>query len=346
MARALKMPVPVATMELSNALYSLTFAGAYKGNLEQGLQPFITTYLGEQSLAEQQALNKMSDLLREGTPRLDDILDLKAAGKLAIPTRESQMSQTLRSFSVVLAVALGLRNECYKAYKTSILDKYEHVQPMLETLADTYPAEPIYAQVLCWLQLRFHEYWLELELTIAYVDPPQFAALYEAIRYRQWMRPALPANYLASLKKRRTPAGKSEPPPRTTDTPAKPKSDGSYVANPHKIQKLVDKGEAVGKISTFLKSAGTDGRSAPVPKTASGSGMCLCYTNCQRLTTFFPTSPPPVFTSPSRKRHLWQHHHAWHHLAPVHQPKVGAHPAGSAPPATWRRRYDPALYVL
>jgi hypothetical protein len=69
MARALKLLVPIATTDLANALYSLSFAGSYEGNLEQGLQPFITTYLGEQSLAEQHELNEMSDLIREGTPR-------------------------------------------------------------------------------------------------------------------------------------------------------------------------------------------------------------------------------------------------------------------------------------
>jgi hypothetical protein len=37
MSRALKLPVPIAMMELTNALYSLSFAGAYEGNLEQGL---------------------------------------------------------------------------------------------------------------------------------------------------------------------------------------------------------------------------------------------------------------------------------------------------------------------
>jgi hypothetical protein len=45
------MPVPIAMVELTNVLYSLEFSGAYEGNLEQGLQPFIMTYLGEQSLA-------------------------------------------------------------------------------------------------------------------------------------------------------------------------------------------------------------------------------------------------------------------------------------------------------
>jgi hypothetical protein len=201
MARSLKMP---------NALYTLAFAGSYEGNLEQGLQPFITTYLGEQSLAEQQALNKISDLLREGAPRLDDILDLKAAGKLLIPTRESQMNRMMRAFSVVLAVTVGIHNPCYRAYHMEILNKYEHVQPKLETLADTYPPEPVYAQVLRWIQLRFHEYWIELELTLEDVSAPAFHTLYESIRYRQWTWPQIPATYLATPTKKRPAPGKPD----------------------------------------------------------------------------------------------------------------------------------------
>jgi hypothetical protein len=161
------------------------------------------------------------------------------------------------------------------------------VQPKLETLADAYPAEPVYAQVLCWIQLRFHEYWIELELTIAYVAPPRFSALYEAIRYRQWMRPAIPATYLAAPKKQRATGDMSEKAGKDkAPDAAKSKTDGSYVANTNKIQKLIARGEAVGKIATFLKSARKDGKSAPVPNTASGNEMCLawhikggCYSN-------------------------------------------------------------------
>jgi hypothetical protein len=201
------------------------------------------------------------------------------------------MIRMLRAFSVVLAVALGVRNECYRAYKVDIIDKYEQVQPKLETLADAYPAEPVYAQVLRWIQLRFHEYWIELEHTISYVEPPRFSALFEAIRYRQWMRPAIPATYLATPKKPRNTGDKTDKPGKDKAADAaKNKTDDSYVANTNKVQKLIDRGEAVGKIATFLKAAGKDGKSAPVPNTASGNEMCLawhikdgCYSNCQRL---------------------------------------------------------------
>jgi hypothetical protein len=118
------------------------------------------------------------------------------------------------------------------------------VQPKLETLADTYQSEPVYAQVLRWIQLRFHEHWIELELTISYVEPPRFSALYEAIRYQQWMCPAIPANYLATPKKKRVATEKAEKAStKGTDSSATTqKSDGSYVANTNKIQKLVEKG--------------------------------------------------------------------------------------------------------
>jgi hypothetical protein len=44
MVRALvKLLVPIATADLAMALHSLAFASAYRGNFEQGMQPFITT---------------------------------------------------------------------------------------------------------------------------------------------------------------------------------------------------------------------------------------------------------------------------------------------------------------
>jgi hypothetical protein len=56
------------------------------------------------------------------------------------------------------------------------------------------------------------------------------------------------------------------------------------------VQELLEKGEAVGKITTFLKSAGTDGKLAKIPNTDAGKEVCLawhmkggCYNNCQRL---------------------------------------------------------------
>ena len=231
----------------------------------------------------------MNDMLREGSPRLDDILDLKAAAKLAIPTRESQVNRTTKAFAVVLAVALGLRHPCYRAYKKEIVDAYEQIQPKLETLADTYPSEPVYAQFLRWLQLRFHEYWLDLDHTLGNVEPPRFAILYDAIRYKQWIRPQIPPTYLATPKKRTAKSTTSTATRSGTTTTTK-KDEAVYAANPNRIQKLIERGATVGKITTFLKAAGTDDTPAQIPKTEAGEEMCLswhlkggCYSNCQRL---------------------------------------------------------------
>jgi hypothetical protein len=56
------------------------------------------------------------------------------------------------------------------------------------------------------------------------------------------------------------------------------------------VQDLLKKGEAVGKITTFLKSEGTDIKLATVPHTKAGKEICLswhlkggCYDNYQRL---------------------------------------------------------------
>jgi hypothetical protein len=181
----------------------------------------------------------MGDMLHEGSPCLDDILDLKAASKLSIPTRESQISYTLCAFSVILGVTVGIQNPCY-----------EQIQPNLETLADTYPSKPVYAQVLRWIQLHFHEYWIELGITIRHVEAPSFHTLYEAIRYRQWIHPQIPATYLAMKKKKQGP-GKMDKSNSNNNTGNNGnndnkvvKADSAYIlSNTSKVQELLEKGE-------------------------------------------------------------------------------------------------------
>jgi hypothetical protein len=94
------------------------------------------------------------------------------------------------------------------------------------------------------------------------------------------------------LPRNNEPQGKPDKPgkDKVADT-SKSKTDSSYVANTNKIPKLIERGEAVGKIApTFLKTAGKDGKSAPVPNTALRNEICLawhikggCCSNCQRL---------------------------------------------------------------
>jgi hypothetical protein len=181
MSRDLRLPEPVATVELTTMLYTLSFRAPYKDKLEHGVQPFAVTYLSQKSVAEQRKLIDMHEILREGSPSVMDIVDLKAVSRISMPTKESQMLRTMRAFGVVLAVALGTSLEHYKAYKGDVIDSYDVIQPKFEALAEFYPQEPIYAQVLRWLQLRLQEYWTEVEVALGRVNPPKFKMLFEAI---------------------------------------------------------------------------------------------------------------------------------------------------------------------
>jgi hypothetical protein len=183
MARVLKLPEPVATVELTSTLYSLSFVAPFQDKLELGIQPFAVMYLSQKSVAEQKEIIDLHKLLKEGAPSLTDILDLKAASRVSMPTKESQMLRTMRSFAVLLAVILGSNSPLYLAYRRDIVDAYDVVQPRLETLADQYPNEPIHAQLLRWIQLRLHKYWSEAEIVLGPVELPNFKLLFEAIRY-------------------------------------------------------------------------------------------------------------------------------------------------------------------
>jgi hypothetical protein len=103
LARALKLPEPVATVELTSMLYSLAFAAPFEDKLEMGVQPLAVTYLSQKTVAEQREIIDLHEMLKEGAPSLTDILDLKAASRIAMPTKESQMLRTMRAFAVVLA---------------------------------------------------------------------------------------------------------------------------------------------------------------------------------------------------------------------------------------------------
>jgi hypothetical protein len=126
---------------------------------------------------EQRKLIDMHKIIREGSPSVTDILDLKAASQILMPTKESQMLRTMRAFGVVLAVALGTSLELYKSNKEDVIDSYDVIQPKLEALAELYPEELIYAQVLRWLQLRLQEYWTEVEVASGRASPPNFKML-------------------------------------------------------------------------------------------------------------------------------------------------------------------------
>jgi hypothetical protein len=179
LARALKLPDPVATVELTNMLYSLSFAAPFEDKLEMGVQLLAVSYLSQKLVTEQREIIDLHEMLKEGSPCLTDILDLKAASRIAIPTKESQMLRMMGAFAVLVAVVLGPTSPLFVAYKWDVVDAYDLIQPRLETLADSTPGKPVHAQLLCcWLQLRFQEYWNKAECCLGQADVPNFKLLW------------------------------------------------------------------------------------------------------------------------------------------------------------------------
>jgi hypothetical protein len=107
----------------------------------------------------------------------------------------------MQAFGVILAVLLGTSLKLHKTYKKDVIDSYHVIQPKLQALAELYPQEAIYAQVIRWLQLRVQEYWTEVEVALGHVSPPNFKMLFEAIQYKQWLQPEIPITSLHKLKR-------------------------------------------------------------------------------------------------------------------------------------------------
>jgi hypothetical protein len=105
-ARILGLPKPVATGDLTTMLISLSFDSVYEDNLESGLQPYVVSYKDQQTVANQQQVNKDYDMVQQGAaPQLQDLYALKEASKIAVPTTENQMLRTLKAFTVLLYCA-------------------------------------------------------------------------------------------------------------------------------------------------------------------------------------------------------------------------------------------------
>ena len=305
-AANLSLPEPVATADLALAISTLRFASADEDDLEQGLQPFTVAYHSQKTLAAQAALNGIHDMLHMGnaTPQLADLWAMKTANKLWIPTKMTQLVRTLKTYAVVLATVVGTHHPLYRSYRTQVVDCFDEVSPMLELLAEQSPRKPVYAQVLRWIQLRVNEYWRQAQRTpLGLAAVPRFAELYDAIKFKSWHAPEIPALYLRG----------SEP---ALDVPTNivASSDGltvgrvvateepkkvapKYIKNPEMSETLRGLGAKVKKIQTFLEVMG-DGKIPQIPKNNKGHEMCLawylkdgCYSTCQRKESHTKLAP-------------------------------------------------------
>ena len=173
------------TCRLTQLLFASEFKAQNEDNLERGLQPFVSTYSGEQSLLEQHQVNGVFDMVVNGqaAPSTTDALNLKEATKLCVPRTMTQFHRSLQAFAVVLQLALGPNHKLFLNYKRQLVDDFDSVQPTLESLFHEQQNPLMFAEMLRWIQLRFYHYWDGLAMHVGYINPPVFHELYTDIRY-------------------------------------------------------------------------------------------------------------------------------------------------------------------
>jgi hypothetical protein len=273
----------------------MAFDSMYEDDLEAGIQPFIVSYKDQQTVANQQRVSKDYDLVQQGAaPQVQDLYALKEASKIAVPTTEQQMVRTFKAFAVLLYTVVGPANPLYLKFKKEIVDDYDNFQPLVETYAASLRGQPIYTQMVRWVQLRCNAYWNAVVRTLTgVVRPPDFGGLYNDIQYKQWNRPSLPQKYLA--EKPKGAATQEQDGGGAAGRAAQEKHLKTPVQEPDRLRnsKFNEAFRSlrvkVGKVSGFLKKIAPPGKTyAFPPKMGSGSTMCLnwhikghCWSHCK-----------------------------------------------------------------
>jgi hypothetical protein len=191
-------------------LMPLAFNSMHEDEPETGLQPFVVSYKDQLTIAKQQRVNKDYDMVQQGAaPQLQDLYTLKEASKIAVPTSEQQMVRTLRAFTVLLYTMVGPTHPLYLATKRDLVDQYNTFQLLVETYVASLSGQPIYTQMVRWVQLHCNAYWgMAVHSSIGSTRPPDFGVLYNDIQYKQWNRPSIPKQCLSDTKE---PAGAPAP---------------------------------------------------------------------------------------------------------------------------------------
>jgi hypothetical protein len=74
----------------------------------------------------------------------------------------------------------------YQTFKRELVDQYDNFQPLVETYVASLPGQPVYTQMVRWVQLRCNAYWNAVVRTMSgNVRTPDFGGLYNDIQYKQ-----------------------------------------------------------------------------------------------------------------------------------------------------------------
>lgn len=293
-ATALNLTQPVATVTLAEAVTNLEFASPFVDNLHQGWQPFATIYLDGKTMADLKEVTDVHETLASGaTSNLRDVLDLKKAAKLSLPTNDKQTRKTLEGFGVLLAVVLGTSSTVFRTYRREVLEDFEFIADVLDDLEKRQHVVLPYTRYVRAIQLEMVNYWRELERT-SQTAPPAFADVNRQIKRRAWIAPALPPEYLPSKSK---PPSMSAAPAEIrvqqsqSDDPQLPGPTHTFYRDESPKSDIMDLGAKIGSIGEFLKRTNS-GRS---PFTKAGVPLCLawhlrggCYADCARRDSHTP----------------------------------------------------------
>jgi hypothetical protein len=278
-------------------LNTMAFDSMYEDDLEAGLQPFVVSYKDQQTVANQQRVNKDYDLVQQGAaPQLQDLYALKEASKISVPTTEQQMVRTFKAFAVLLYTVVGPANPLYQAFKGGLVDQYDNFQPLVETYVASLCGQPVHTQMVRWVQLRCNSYWNAVVRTVTgNVRPPDFGGLYNDIQYKQWNRPNIHPKYLAEPKAPSKGSTAGGPSGSTAGRAATPKSKTPAAQEPDRLRNA-DYDEAfkflstkMGKVSSFLKKVAPPGKTYGFPpKMKNGATFCInwhvkghCWSHCE-----------------------------------------------------------------
>jgi hypothetical protein len=89
-------------------------------------------------------------------------------------------------------------NPLYLKFKRESVDEYDNFQPLVETYSASLQGQPVYTQMVRWVQLRCNAYFnVAVCMLTGTVRPPNFGGLYNDIQYKQWNRLSIPPKYLA-----------------------------------------------------------------------------------------------------------------------------------------------------
>ncbi|MGH7974646.1 MAG: hypothetical protein ACREBR_03905 [bacterium] len=283
---------PHISAELAKKITTFSFGAVDDDNLEEGLQPFCVSYTTLERLNEAKELAALHDTIAEGTStQLQDLLQLRAAQNVHIPHSLFQVEASLESFSIVLEVALGTRHRLVTQHR-QFLVKYRSARFDLDVKAGHHKTYPV--GILRWIQIRI-VHWFNLARHQENVPVPNLGKLFELIRYKTWVEPALPYRYMAP------PAKSNESPlvtaPRlatSSKAVAAPKVQTSGTAGSHSMVINESHNPVFTKKfkSTGFKLRDIVTEHGDPPVNTNKVPMCLsyhirgkCYTSCKRHDT-------------------------------------------------------------